>query len=194
VPALDPTMSSAGSTGLPLPTSISPGTYYVIANADADGAVAETQELNNTTVRLIQIGSDLTVSALTVPPKAGAHTSIVVSDTTTNAGSGAAGASVTRFYLSTNALLDAGDPLLAGSRPVPALIASGSSVGTTTVVIRHRRRPGSIICSLSRMRTRRSPKPRSSTTRRDARSPSDRTSEYRQRPHRPRLPSGQISP
>jgi hypothetical protein len=58
----------------------------LFAKADADSAVAETQETNNTTLRLIQVGGDLVVSAMTVPLKAGAGTSIVVSDTTTNQG------------------------------------------------------------------------------------------------------------
>ncbi len=56
-----------------------------------------------------------------------------IGDTTTNQGAGAAGQSVTRFYLSTTAVLDGGDTVLEGSRTVPALGAGTSSSGTTSV-------------------------------------------------------------
>ena len=135
VPALAAGATSTGTTTLTIPSATETGSYYLFAKADADSAVAETQETNNTTLRLIQVGGDLVVSAMTVPLKAGAGTSIVVSDTTTNQGAGSVGATTTRFYLSANFQLDASDVLLTGARAVPALGASSGSVGTTTVAI-----------------------------------------------------------
>ena len=57
-----------------------------------------------------------TAAAWTV---SGAGSTIVVTDTTANQGSGTVAASVTRFYLSRNAGLDASATQLAGSHAVP---------------------------------------------------------------------------
>ena len=55
-------------------------------------------------------------------------------DTTKNIGTGTAGASTTKLYLSTNTTWDAGDTYL-GSRAVPMLAAGASSAGSTSVTI-----------------------------------------------------------
>jgi subtilisin family serine protease/subtilase family serine protease len=131
VPALAGGASSAISTNVNLPSAIGIGVYYLIAKADADNAVLETDETNNTTSRAIQIGGDLTVSALTVQVTAGTG-ELVIGDTTTNSGGATVPASVTRFYLSNDSTLDASDTVL-GARSVPALDGGVSSNGTTTV-------------------------------------------------------------
>jgi subtilase family serine protease len=134
VPALAPGATSSGSSTLTIPAATVAGTYYVLARADADNAVSETQEANNGNYVFIQIGPDLTITALTVPSTGGAGAAITISDTTRNQGGGAAGASTARFYLSTDSILDAGDVSL-GARPVPALAAAASSSGSTTITI-----------------------------------------------------------
>jgi subtilisin family serine protease len=130
VPALAGGASSAITTSVNLPPAIGIGLYYLIAKADADNAVLETDETNNTTSRAIQIGGDLTVSALTV--QVGGSGELVIADTTTNSGGATVPASVTRFYLSNDSTLDASDTVL-GARSVPALDGGISSNGTTTV-------------------------------------------------------------
>ena len=135
VPALAAGAVSAGSTSVVLPTPLTAGAYYLFAKADADSAVAEAWETNNTAARLVQIGGDLVVSSFTVPAAAGAGTTIVVSDTTSNTGSGDVDASVTRFYLSTNSGLDGSDLLLSGAHNVPALSAGSASSASTNVTI-----------------------------------------------------------
>ena len=75
------------------------------------------------------------MSALTVPSKATAGSTILVNDTTTNQRAGTVAASITRFYLSANAVLDASDILLAGSRTVPELAAGVTSTGSTSVTL-----------------------------------------------------------
>lgn len=135
VPVLDPAATSSGSTTVMIPAATAPGAYYIIAKADADSSVPETSETNNTYARYIQIGSDLVISAMTVPAKAGAGTTITVSATTTNQGGGPATPSVTRFYLSTNAVWDGNDVLLAGGDPVPDLAAGASDAGSTLLTI-----------------------------------------------------------
>src|SRR5262249_13149378 len=57
-----------------------------------------------------------------------------VTDTTKNQGTGFASASTTRYYLSTNNVLDASDVML-GSRAVPALGPGASNSGGATLTI-----------------------------------------------------------
>jgi trimeric autotransporter adhesin len=142
VPALEPGAASAGSTNVTLPTGLAAGTYYIIAKADADQVVPETQEANNTLTRAVAVGPDLWISMMTVPYYITAGATISVSETVTNQGGEAAGASVTRFYLSANAVLDAGDVPLQGSRAVAALAAGVSSAGSTSVVVPAGTAPG----------------------------------------------------
>jgi len=134
VPALGAGATSAAATALTIPAATAAGTWFVIARVDADGVVAETVETNNGSVRQVVIGPDLLVATFAVPGTAAAGSVIAVSDTTRNQGAGGAGASTTRFHLSTNALLDAGDVAL-GERAVPALGAGTSSAATTSVTI-----------------------------------------------------------
>jgi subtilisin family serine protease len=131
VPALAGGASSAVSVSVDLPTASGIGVYYLIAKADADNAVQETDDTNNTTTRAIQIGGDLTVSTLTVQVQ-GTGGALIINDTTTNSGGSTVAPSVTRFYLSTDSILDASDTML-GERPVPSLDGGVSSGGTTTV-------------------------------------------------------------
>jgi subtilase family serine protease len=135
VPALVPgASSSAPSTTLTIPADTEPGTYYVLAKADGAGAITETSETNNVRSDQIKIGPDLMVSALSVPSTAGQGMTIAVTDTTKNNGAGAAGASVTRFFLSPNSSFSEGDTPLE-TRPVAPLAAGVSSVATTNVTI-----------------------------------------------------------
>ncbi|MBI4462341.1 MAG: hypothetical protein HY653_05495, partial [Acidobacteria bacterium] len=55
VPALAPGVSSSASTTLTIPAGTAAGTYYLIAKADGDNVVAETQETNNTYVATILV-------------------------------------------------------------------------------------------------------------------------------------------
>jgi subtilase family serine protease/subtilisin family serine protease len=135
VPALDAGATNAESTTVTVPTTITPGTYYVIAKADWNSAVSETNENNN--IRgssSMRIGADLTVTALTIPTSAAPGQSISVTDTTRNEGVENAGAFVTAFYLSSNSVLDATDVRL-GEREVPQLGAGATTQATTTVTV-----------------------------------------------------------
>ncbi len=67
-PALAAGGQSSGSVSVTIPASTCPGTYFVIARADADAFVAEANENNNVLAHALEIGMDLTVSSLT-----GAH-------------------------------------------------------------------------------------------------------------------------
>ena len=135
VNSLAPAESSTGSSTVTVPAGTPGGVYYLLARADADSVLVETQEFNNTALRQLQVGGDLTVSSLTVPSRGGAGASIVITDTTSNTGGGSVAASTTRFYLSSNSSLDAGDVLLPGGRSVLGLDAGTSSTGSTTTTL-----------------------------------------------------------
>ena len=134
VPELATGAATTSVTPLLIPTPLSAGTYYLFAKADAPGTLWETNEFNNTKVITIAIGPDLVVTTFTAPSVAGPGTAIVVSDTTSNQGASAATASTTRFFLSSNVFLDAGDAALE-ARPVSGLVPAASSGGSTIVNI-----------------------------------------------------------
>ena len=69
-----------------------------------------------------------------MPTGGGAGLPITFTDTTKNQGAGAAVASTTAYYLSTNSVLDAGDVAL-GSRSVAALAPGPTDTGSVTVTI-----------------------------------------------------------
>ena len=134
VPALAAGAINTGSITITLPTNVTPGSYFIIAKANGDGAVSETSTTNNTKARAIIIGPDLVVSALTTPNNVGAAIPFSVTDTTRNDGAGATTESTTSFYLSTDFTLDAPD-ILIGSRTVPGLAPGATSTTNTTLTI-----------------------------------------------------------
>ena len=85
---------------------------------------------------------DLIISSLSVPSSANACQVISISDTTKNQGTGSAGASTTKFYLSTDATYNRGD-IYIGRRGVLVLAADASSSGRTRVTIPSSTTPGS---------------------------------------------------
>lgn len=77
---------------------------------------------------------DVTVKRIDAVAAAIPGDTITVEDTTNNKGKVLAGASITKFYLSTDSKFDGSDTLL-GSRAIPALAPKESSSGTTPVTI-----------------------------------------------------------
>jgi subtilase family serine protease len=135
VPALNASASSVATVLLVLPASLATGSYYILSQVDPTNVVPESLESNNVKVSgVVRVGPDLVVSSLTGPSSAVRGANVVVTDTTRNQGGDDAGASVTRFYLSSNSGLDAGD-LLLGSRTVDALGAGASSMASTSLAI-----------------------------------------------------------
>jgi subtilase family serine protease len=127
--------SDSASTTLTIPPSTPTGTYVILALADSANVVVESSEVNNTSAgAIIRIGPDLTVTTVSGPGTASAGSTIVVTDTTQNAGGGAAPASTTQFYLSANLGVDSADFLI-GSRAVPPLAAGASDTASTTVTL-----------------------------------------------------------
>ncbi len=134
VPALASGKTSVATTAVAIPADVAPGAYFLVAVADSPALVPESKETDNRRTRPIKIGPDLQLAVLTAPASAARGATITIGDTTKNIGLSAAPASLTRFYLSTDALPDAGDVVL-GERIVGPLPVPGSSAGTTAVVI-----------------------------------------------------------
>jgi subtilase family serine protease len=134
IAALAPGAPSSGTTSVTIPAGTLSGTYFILAKADGDNALSEMNEANNLASDTILIGPDLVVSALTVPATGGAGLPITATDTIKNQAGAGAGASTTKFYLSTNSTFGSGDVLL-GTRAIPPLALGASNSGSTTLTI-----------------------------------------------------------
>ena len=135
VASLGPQTASSASTTVTIPSTVAAGTYFVLASADADGVVPETNENNNTkSGPIVRVGPDLVVS-LAVPASAGPGDTISVTDKTTDQGAGAVTVpTTTTFYLSVNGVFDSSDAVI-GSRAVAPIAAGGSDTATTAVTL-----------------------------------------------------------
>ncbi len=134
--SLAPGSSESRSTDVQIPATTAVGTYYVIARADWNDAVTETQETNNTraSLAIVIAGPDLIVTALSAPATAAPGGLVSVSDTTKNNGGGSAAASLIAFYLSADGAWDGADTRL-GSREVPMLAPAASHASATALTI-----------------------------------------------------------
>ena len=141
VPTLNAGARSTARDSVVIPSGTAPGRYYVIAQADAGRVVLETSDANNTLGKALTIGPDLVVAALTVStspvPRGG---TLRISDSIRNVGAAPAGASTTRYYLSTNQTF--GGDVLLGNRPIGGLAAGATSTRSTSLVIPAGTKPG----------------------------------------------------
>jgi uncharacterized repeat protein (TIGR01451 family) len=130
---------STGTVTVTIPTNTGLGTYYLLACADDQTSVIETDETNNclaSAATMVLSRPDLVETAVSNPPATGSPgTTFAVTDTAQNQGGIAAGTSTTRYYLSTDTQKNVGDKLLSGSRPVAGLGPGAMSTGTVTVTI-----------------------------------------------------------
>ena len=93
-----------------------PGSYYMLAVADPQNAVAETNETNNVTAQALQIVAptvDLIISQAYLYPAVSAPGNVINANCyIQNQGNSVASSSTVGYYLSTNQVLDASDVLL----------------------------------------------------------------------------------
>jgi hypothetical protein len=133
-----------------IPPTVKPGAYYVLLVADADATVNESNEGNNVTVAEVTVARatpttptpDLVTTGMSVPPTLRRGSGFPVQFEIKNRGTGTAGASRVKIYLSTDAGLSAND-LLLRSRSVAALAPGASQSHAVTEVIPPAVRPGS---------------------------------------------------
>jgi subtilase family serine protease len=120
-----------------IPCGTAPGTYYIVARADADGTVLESNETNNDRSVAITItvgGPDLVISSLSAPSLARRCQTITVKSTTKNTGSSAAGSSAANLYYSTSSTYSSGAVFI-GSRIISQLAAGASSSGDLSIQV-----------------------------------------------------------
>jgi trimeric autotransporter adhesin len=138
VPSLAAGATSSGTVSVRVTSGSATGTYYLLACADDTLVVPETNESNNCKASAGQVtvsGADLVETSVTDPPAAIAiGASFPVNDTVQNNGNTSAGASTTRYYLSTKGS-KSGARQLNGSRSVPSLAAGATSSGTVSVMV-----------------------------------------------------------
>ncbi len=134
VAALAVGASSSATTSMTLPANIT-GTNYVLVCANNGGSpIVETNTANNCTAStaFAVAGADLIESSVTGPTSGVAGGTISVSDTTTNQGGGAASASYTMFYLSSDGKTKGA---MLNYRSVAALAVGASSGATTSMTL-----------------------------------------------------------
>ena len=137
---------SAVTTVMTIPLGLAPGSYFVSSVADNLAAVAEEDEANNGLTAMITVTpyqSDLTITSLVGPPSGVGVTAraLAVAATVKNTGSAPAGAFRVRFYLSSDATLDAADILL-GAQAVDGLAVNGTLTTSVRPVIPAATPPG----------------------------------------------------
>src|SRR2546430_15110617 len=81
VPALAASAGDTGSITLTIPDGTATGTYFLVASADDEGLLPETDQTNNNRAHSIAIGADLTGPALPRPVPARAGATDTLSDT-----------------------------------------------------------------------------------------------------------------
>jgi len=117
------------------------GTLVNTVSVAADKADPDIRD-NTATARTVATLANLIVKKLQAVAAAIPGSDIAIDDTTTNNGKVGAGASVTRFYLSTDAKFDGGTDTFLSSRPIGPLAGEASSSGSTTVTIPLATAPG----------------------------------------------------
>jgi RHS repeat-associated protein len=143
-------LSATAEVELALPRSIGPGTFYVVACADAARKVVESKESNNCTVarkavKVVKPRADLAVSATASVPatlRADRAGSMVV--TVRNRGGKPSAAAMLEVLLSHDRMRDTGDTL-AGSRAVPGLAARVKLARAVTLTVPYSLTSGSYI-------------------------------------------------
>jgi hypothetical protein len=141
VPPLSPGQRSAGTVTAPLPANLAPGSYHVVAQADATAAVTEEVETNNLVAAPLPIarpgtataGPDLLISRIGMPGRAGPGERITVRLHVRNTGDAPAAASHARVSLSRDER-EGGDVPLA-TVAVPEMPPGGVGVVPVRVVL-----------------------------------------------------------
>jgi uncharacterized delta-60 repeat protein len=141
VPALASAASNVGATLVTIPAGTATGTYNILAEADGAHVLAEKNESNNLSTRILRVGPDLAAAVRGITGTLRAGATISVQDLTSDPSAAAVPQSTTGYYLSTDNRLDAADVRI-GGRAIPALAAGGSSLASGQAVIRTGTVPG----------------------------------------------------
>jgi subtilase family serine protease len=142
VPALAPGKTHVGNASLLTPYATAAGEYYLLAQADSAGLVAELSETNNGRAARFSVGSNLAVTALTALPTARADEGLDITVTTANTGPASTGrTSTTTVYLSADQSTGGSDVTL-GSVYISDLDPREAQRKLASVLIPANTRPG----------------------------------------------------
>ncbi len=138
-----PGEASTSSTTATLPTTLTPGTYYIGAITDLYNRVVESSETNNVLAgNSISIsGPDIAISSVTGPSGGSTGSSITIIDTVTNQGQGFASMFYEGIYLSTDATITASDVLITG-RWLNGMAPGETNTSSTTATLPINLTPG----------------------------------------------------
>jgi subtilase family serine protease/glucose/arabinose dehydrogenase len=135
---LGPGTTSTGTTLVSTAASTPLGVYYLLACADDQFVVAESNEANNcvaSTGTVTVTAPDLVEGAVSVSPASvNVGGSISVGDTVSNQGNGTAPPSFTRYFLSADQVKSANDTII-GVRSVSTLAPHAISSGTVLITL-----------------------------------------------------------
>jgi hypothetical protein len=133
-----------------VPPEVTPGSYYLLLVSDAAGTASESNERNNTMVAEVTVSRpipttpipDLVTTGVSVPSTLQRGAGFPLRFTVVNRGTGTAGASRVKIYLSTDAAVSSRDVLLR-SRYIPALAPGAAESVSITEMVPLAIRPGS---------------------------------------------------
>jgi hypothetical protein len=109
---------------------------YVVSLTVVDNLGTNDPSPPTRTITVVPAAVDLVETSVSNPPVTAAPGgSFAVTDTARNQGTGTAGSTTTRYYLSLDTTWSSNDVLLTGSRSVPTLVPNNQSTGTVTVTI-----------------------------------------------------------
>jgi subtilase family serine protease len=147
---LTPGATAAAATPVVIPSNLSAGTYFLLVRADIGGTtppneVLEADETNN--VRAVQVSvvrADLTVLSVTAPAVGAPGANVSVTHVVRNLAPASAGApaTVSRLFLSSDALLDGADVQLGADVPVGPLAGLAQASVVRSVQIPPATAPG----------------------------------------------------
>ncbi|BAY75757.1 peptidase S8/S53 [Nostoc linckia NIES-25] len=124
---------TASTTTINISNSTAAGNYYLLYQADGNNNIAESNESNNIVAKAIAIKkADLIIQNAINPTVGSVGGSIEVSYQVKNQGTGSAGYSETKFYLSTNTTLSNDDIYLDSDYLSP--ISAGASDAVTSTL------------------------------------------------------------
>lgn len=137
--SLGPNSQTSANTYVKIPTSTTPGTYYLGAWIDRAGTVAESDVTNNKATWKITVGTGtaskpdlLPVSFKTTKTVYKAGDSVVFTGSIRNGGTATAPPYTVEYRLSTNTIISLSDPLLRTAITKPSLSAGASTSALTS--------------------------------------------------------------